>query len=165
MASLGEIAALHKSGRYDLARLRCLEFIKASPDDAEAHYLLALIEYRLGAPVAAAEAARRASALAPQQATYWNALGAALAGAGRAREAIGAFERANALEPRVVSTMANLGNALLDAGRFDDALAVFDRAIELARSDYRLSISRGMALHAKSDFQAALAELDRKSVV
>ncbi len=78
----------------------------------------------------AAEAARRAVALAPRFGDAHNNLGVALNRLGRNREALEASQAAVRLEPDCANLL-NHANVLRDLGRAHDALAVTERACAL----------------------------------
>ena len=72
-----------------------------------------------------------ATKLEPNNSTYHNNLGTALAGAGRLQEAIGSYQTAARRDPRNPSPYFNLGAVLLTARQYDDAIYAFERANEL----------------------------------
>jgi tetratricopeptide (TPR) repeat protein len=78
----------------------------------------------------AADAYRRAIALAPQFAEAHANLGAVLARAGRYEEAVAAYARALEINPKLTAARLNLGLAHYRAGMLSAAAAVFKRVFE-----------------------------------
>jgi protein O-GlcNAc transferase len=78
---------------------------------------------------------RKATALRPDRADYWNHLGTSCRSTGDSKEAVEAQRRATALAPDRANYRLNLGAALYDQGALKEAMAAFRGAIELDRSN------------------------------
>jgi tetratricopeptide (TPR) repeat protein len=92
---------------------------------------LAEIELDESAFAPAAEAARRATTLAPGEANAWVLLGLAQRGLGQLPDAVSSLERAAELAPSRADIAHNLGTAYLAQRRLPEAEAAFRRAVEL----------------------------------
>lgn len=110
------------------------------PADAGDWLAHAVVAHAAGRFAQAAEAARRALALAPD-AAGWNHLGRALHNLGRPVEALDAFRRAVALSPDFAPAWQSLGVAERAAGRLDAAGEAFATAWRLRPA------ARGAALN------------------
>lgn len=86
--------------------------------------------------------------------------GIALLDAGRAADAIAAFERAIALKPSEPKAHNSLGNALLDLNRPAEALPHFVQAIALAPRYARAWSNAGTALFRTGDLTGAMARFE-----
>jgi tetratricopeptide (TPR) repeat protein len=80
----------------------------------------------------------------PADSAAWFLLGRELASAGRAREAIAAFESALAAKPDYTAAYRQLGNALEADGRYDDAAATYRRGIEVAEKTHDIQTAKEM---------------------
>ena len=100
--------------------------VKERPSEAEGYRLLGLAEDASQNPIAALQALRRASELAPERADIWRMLGqAAFAAAGGKMEgeAVMAFTRVLALEPGDPAARFYLAQGKAEAGQTSAALA------------------------------------------
>lgn len=97
-------------------------------DEAGSQRQLADHLHMEGRRAEAAEAYRRAVALAPEDAEAWWGLGCVLESLGNHAGAMSSFQRLVALDPNHGYAFHNLGRALFKLGRVDEALATFEQA-------------------------------------
>ena len=87
--------------------------------------------------------------------------GMALRAAGRAEEAVQAFDRALAIHPNMAEGLYNRGVALGDLKRFELAVESYDRALTLQPEMAAAQVNRAVALAAMRRFDDAIAGYDR----
>lgn len=132
----------------------------AQPPDIVSALQTAFAAVRRGQP---AEAARQAQALLrrfPESPDVWEFLGLALKTAGRADEAVAAFERAVAYAPDRPTIRNNYGNALRAAGRAADAVPEYRAALALKPDYLDAQANLGIVLAEQEDDAAALQALN-----
>lgn len=132
-------------GQLAEARLLCDQVCQTARTDAEAWTLLSVIERRLGNPIAAEQASRRATTLRPHFAPAHQVLGTALHCQGRLAEAITSYRKANELTPNDADALYLLANALRETGALLEADACYAQAIRL-RPDFLPALSNRGAL-------------------
>jgi spermidine synthase len=120
---------LLRSGRHAEAAAALAVAAAASPDSANAQWLLGEAYRGSGLMAPAAVAYDRAVALEPGLATAWNGLGLARLAAGRPDQARAAFEGALRAAPGSAMSRNNLGTALLKMDDLEGAAAAFEAAI------------------------------------
>jgi tetratricopeptide (TPR) repeat protein len=123
---------LHQAGRFAESRAICYELLNRDPVLGDALHLLAASAMQAQSPMLAVECLTKAVAAHPNSDRYWNDLGIAWLAAGRADEALSAFERASQLQPSRADVLANLAEALALVGRGGEAEAAIERACALA---------------------------------
>src|ERR1700683_5017753 len=89
----------HQAGRLREADTIYRKILEADPNNPHALHLTGLLASQVGQTDAAVEYIGRAIALNPAAAHYYSNLGAAHATAGRAQQALEAFDRAILLQP------------------------------------------------------------------
>jgi len=119
-----------RSGPIDDARQACEQWLRSSPDDAEAACLLAWCLRRLGRATEAAQLYREVLALHPNALVHVN-LGAVLADLGHTDDAAHHFRQAIALAPRTAEAHANLALMLHRRGATADAIDHLRMAVAL----------------------------------
>jgi tetratricopeptide (TPR) repeat protein len=103
----------------------------------------------------------QATAVEPDSAEDWHALGIAAYRSGNISEAITRIKRAITIEPNVAPYHANLGELHRLAGRVDEAIVSSRRALEI-KPDFPAALSNlGIALFDQGKFDEALAQYDR----
>lgn len=125
---------------FDAARRAALEGLDAAPDDVE----LLVIAGRAGVELADDDAVgylRRATVLAPEDATAWHHLGEALATEGLTSEADAAFRRTVELDPEDQLALTHLGHTSLAQGRGEDAVGYLAQAAQRATGASSAAIS------------------------
>ncbi len=132
----------------------------AQPVSAGDWLALAVAAHAAGRFPQAADAARRALALAPD-AAGWNHLGRALHNLGRPVEALDAFRRAVAIAPDFAPGWQSLGVAERAAGRLSPACEAFARAWRLRPSARGAALNLGKTQLAAERPAEALATFER----
>lgn len=122
--------------------------VRAHPDSAEIQAVYAEERRVAGKPDAAAQAAARASALAPDNLGYALLAGETALDARDTAGAVAAFERAHELAPGALPVTRGLGRAYWRAGRTADASRVVRAGLAVAPNDPTLlalldSVERG----------------------
>lgn len=148
--------AHHQAGRRDAARALYLKVLARQPSHAAANHLLGLLFLQQGEADEAVKHLQRA-VRGHRSAEYLGNLGTALNAAGRAAEAVDAFDAALALQPKSPGILNNRGMALKALGRHDDAIESYRRAIALAPGDAMLQRNLGNALAAVGYLNEAIA--------
>ena len=116
------------------------------PDDAGAHFNLAMALAELHRPTEAIARFDQALALKPDHAPSWFSRGDALQGETRYAEAIESYQRALALQPGMAGALANMGMALLASGRTTDAIGIFADALAKGADRCTALVNTGRAL-------------------
>ena len=133
-------ALLKNAGRASEAIFAGKKAIEITPEDSEAHILLANILHELGRLDEAEARFSQAIALKPDSAQAHNDLGNTLRGLGRLDEANKSYTQAIALKPDYVMAYNNRGVTLHELGRLNEAEANYTQSIAL-KSDYALAHS------------------------
>jgi eukaryotic-like serine/threonine-protein kinase len=114
------------------ARAAAEKALELSPESAETHVSLALVEHYFGWDLAREEAeTRRAIELAPKAAAAYSWLGLMLAFSHRTAEALEMARRATEIEPFSANAQANVAWAYHGARQFEDAIREFRRALHI----------------------------------
>ncbi len=132
-----------------------------SPEDAEAHYNLAVVLGTLERYEDAIVRYRRAVALKPDHAKAYSNLGSALRLCGRLDEAEAACRRALEIDPTSASAHLNLGTVFTSRELLDQAVQSFRRATELNPTLAEGFLNLGLALHNQGRFEEALTQYRR----
>ncbi len=160
-------AAALRAGDAATAEGHCRAVLETTPDRAEAHSLLGVVEMERDRHAAAEQRFRRALASDPDEPRYWVNLGSALGRQGRLPEARDALERALDLDPAHPSALFNIGNVLRDLGLEAEAEAAYRRCIDGAPPPVRrdalnslgvLHQAAGRPDQSVACFEAVLAE-------
>ncbi|MBK4718811.1 tetratricopeptide repeat protein [Azospirillum sp. YIM DDC1] len=138
-------AALYRDGRVEEAARLFRGLLAARPAEALALWNLSLCRLD-GRDAAAERLARRARALAPQEAEAHAKLGLALAAQGRRAAAMTAARAALACDPAHAPSLSNLGALTIQIGEDAQALRLADRALRLAPDLGEAQVVRGDAL-------------------
>lgn len=121
--------ALLNAGEFARSLEVARDGLSVKPDDVE----LLVIAGRAGVETDSSDAVdylRRATELAPREASAWHHLGEALAADGLTGDADAAFRRAVELDPDNQIALTHLGHTSLAGGRDDEAVAYLARAAE-----------------------------------
>lgn len=113
------------------AEERCRHALAQSPGDWQLLHLQASLQEALGETNGAADSWRKISQQLPHEPDVWEALGNALAQAGRSTDSRSAFEQALRLDPRAVSARTGLGQVYLAQADYHDAAEQFQRALNI----------------------------------
>lgn len=152
-------AALQLQGKDALPALQ--KATELAPDNAEAHYNLAVALKMRGLLHEAVAAYRRAIRLKADYAEAHSNLGNALRELGQLEDALGSYRRALQLQPKYVDSHFNMGNALKDLGRLDEAVASYRRALELKPAFAAAHNNLGATLKDLGRFDEAVASYRR----
>jgi Flp pilus assembly protein TadD len=135
--------------------------MKVRPNAAEFHRRRAEDLRGLQKHEEAAVSSRRAIALAEDDPTIHNSLGAALAEMRRYDLAIEQFRRAIEISKDFADAYSNLGAALIATGALDDAIAVLQTALQLNPNSRGAHNNLGNALFNKGRFSDAISAFDK----
>ena len=105
---------------------------------------------------AAADIAKRATELWPNEATTWNYLGVVNSARGHANDALAAYRKALVIAPNDHNIKFNLGNTLGSIGQAEEALDHYRSALKV--SPKNIQVLRNLAEHTR--FQGGEPELD-----
>jgi Flp pilus assembly protein TadD len=139
--------------------------LRSAPDDVE----LLILAGRAGVEVEAPDAVehlRRATELAPDDASAWHHLGEALAAEGQMAQSDAAFRRAVELDPDDQVALTHLGHTAVAAGRREEGVGYLAQAADIAHTASTAAISlvdmyRSFGQHEEALKQARqLAEAD-----
>ncbi|HEV2957814.1 MAG TPA: tetratricopeptide repeat protein, partial [Xanthobacteraceae bacterium] len=132
-----------------------------APEDAEAHYNLAVVLGTLERYDEAIVHYERAIARNPNHAKAHSNLGSALRLRGRLDEAEAACRRALEIDPNNASSHINLGTVFASREQLDQAVQSFRRATELKPTLSEGFLNLGLALHSQGRFEEALTQYRR----
>jgi tetratricopeptide (TPR) repeat protein len=149
--------ALGENEKATASFQRALDF---QPDNAEAHYYLAMSLKAVGDLTAARTYLRRATLLDPNLASVWYELGNVALLAERFDEALRAFEKAAKLLPDAAEVHNNLGLAQQSSANVAAAEASFLRALELAPAYAEAMANLGLLLLANGRDAEGKAKID-----
>ena len=133
------------------------------PDDAKAHYELAVQYIELGLVEKSIESFERSLGLEPNQPKAHCDLGVALERAGCLQEAADHYARALGLDPENAQAVVNLGSAFARLGKTREAAKLFDRALKLNPDDPVVLNNIGSKLFLQGHFKEA-AEWYRRAI-
>ena len=108
--ALQHAIARHRAGELDAAEKIYVELLRQDPRRADALNFMGMLQYQRGEHERALQLLKRASQVAPRQATVWNNLGNVLAGLNRPADAEKAFRRSLALveSPEALTNIARM---------------------------------------------------------
>jgi len=124
---------MYDGAEYEQSLQAALEGLSSYPDDVE----LLVLAGRAGIELDdddAVEHLRRATELAPDDASAWHHYGEALAAEGRTPEADTAFRRAVELDPEDQLALTHLGHTALAAGHNEEGVGYLARAADIAHA-------------------------------
>ena len=155
-----DAAGDHKQAADLFARMAEL-----APQDAEAHYNLAVVLGSLERTDDAIAQYRRAIALKGDHAKAHSNLGSALTARGQVAQAEAACRRAVALAPGLATAHVNLGCVLAREDRLEEAAQCFRRAAELRPDLAAAPLNLGLALHDQGRLDQALVAYRRATEI
>lgn len=137
--------------------------LKAAPQNPRAHYVMGLVQRRLGDGDAAARHLQKALALAPQNPRFAAEYATSLCARGDYGEALAYFARVNAdpLNEAPAATLARAGGCRLRAGDVDGAERDFRRALGYASPPPAVLINLADIQFQRRNFFQARAFLER----
>lgn len=109
----------HQSGRFDDAEAGYRRVLDAEPRNADALYLLGVLNLQLGNTDLTLDLTARAIDISPAQVDYHNIRGEAYRLRRDYQAAIECYEEAIPLRPGIAGAYLNLGNALKEIGRLE----------------------------------------------
>src|SRR5215467_15808201 len=127
-ALLGSLAQLIEKGRFREAEPLARRAVRASPQSAEAHNLLAIVCDRLGKAEEAEAQYRATLAIAPEFVSAQNNLGNLLLRLGRVPEAQQEFEGVLRVNPKHAQAHFNLGTLFVATAQYSEAATQFAEA-------------------------------------
>jgi Tfp pilus assembly protein PilF len=155
---------LSQSNRIPEAIAAMRQALDRNPDDAMAHYNLALLLTGSGQTALALDQYRKASALSPDDTTFLENLGVALMVDGDLNEATIPLQKAARLEPGSANFQFNLGYALEANGNFAEAIAPLDKAVSLSGGNNARFLSELAKACDKSGHSAEAVQSARKAL-
>lgn len=117
------------AGEFDQSLAAALAGLSEAPDDVELLVLAGRAGFELDSEDAV-EHLRRATELAPDNASAWHHLGEALAAEGLTAEAAVAFRRTVELDPEDQVALSHLGHTALAAGHDEEGVDLLARAAD-----------------------------------
>ncbi|HEY7851227.1 MAG TPA: tetratricopeptide repeat protein, partial [Ktedonobacterales bacterium] len=154
-ALIGAGQAWRAVGRLSEAQLDLARARQLAPDDAEASYLLGLVNLDLGHLAQAEGDLRDTLRLEPESARALIALGRMESERGRLDESVELLRRATAADPASGEAHWRLGRALLAQRHFTDAIRELEHAARLDPQSADAFTILGMAYHATGRRQRA----------
>ena len=148
------------AGRFDEARTDLLRVQGAAGPHAAVLHLLAMVEAKRGAAVAARDAFIAALRLAPRDPQLCNNFANFLADLGEADAALAQYGRALAAAPSFHDARYNRALLLQKLGRLDEALVELDRVAAARPGEARLQSARGSVLLALGRLREAADAYD-----
>jgi protein O-GlcNAc transferase len=130
-SQLEQAAEMRRQSNTEGARSKCLEVLRAAPNDPRALALMAAICADQNQIEAGMRWARQAIERDPQFAPAYYALGRLGEAAEQYAQAETCYRRVTELDPHHARAHNNVGCMLHVQGRFDEALASYSRALEL----------------------------------
>jgi tetratricopeptide (TPR) repeat protein len=150
----------HQAGKFDAACDLLNQAILVNPTAADYHVNLGVVLTAQGRLAEAVATFKKALALRPKHAGYFN-LGIALLQMGQPDSAANAFREALALEPNQFLTHMMLGNALREMGRAEEAVASYRQALALNPGYADVHNNLGGALAQLHQLQEAVASFQQ----
>lgn len=150
----------HQAGRIDRAEALYLQALEAQPDNADALFLLSVLQHKRGNALEAVNLLTKALAIASNHPEACYNLGVALRDLGRPAEAEASYREALRLRPDCPETHNNLGVALSDLGRPAEALACYDRVLAIRPDDVSAHFGRSRPLLLRGEYAEGWREFE-----
>jgi len=139
----------------------CRAVLATQPDNADASYLLGVVQLQQGQLSKAKDSLGAVLRLQPTNVGAQLNYGNVLAQLNRADEALICFEKAISLKPDLFEAHLNHGSALLDLHRYEEALGSFAKALALNPNSVEALYNRGNALNGLQRTDEALASYNQ----
>jgi tetratricopeptide (TPR) repeat protein len=152
---------LHRAGSVAEAAQLYAQAIAREPENADAHYYLAMIFCQQGRLSEAIPLLRKVIDTNPENGRAHNLLGRAQHLSGELEAALASFDAAALHQPEFADAHGNRGSVLSDLGRQAEAVESYDRALKLNPASFEDWCNRGAALHALNHDEDALASFDQ----
>lgn len=146
------------SGMYKESIEAFKEAIRINPNDATAHYNLAVSYSKLGMHKEAIDACERAIGIKPDFAEAHYNLGIAYDNLGMYREAIDAYKQSIRIEPDYGNAHINIGSAYGELGMYRESIEAFKQAIRIKPDDANAHYNLGVSYFMVNDRGSALEE-------
>jgi tetratricopeptide (TPR) repeat protein len=148
-------------GQYDEAAVAYEKAVEINPDDASAHFNLAITYDNLARYAEAVEAYKKAVTLAPDNANAFCGMGYAHLNLGQYDHAVAACENAVSIKPDYALAYYDMGKALAAMERHADAVIAYEKAIDV-KFDYALAYYElGLALNELQRYTEAIIAFKR----
>lgn len=154
-ALLAAAHAWRAVGRLTEAQIDLSKARQLAPNDAEASYLLGVVNLDLGHLAQAEGDVRDTLRLEPESARALIALGRLEEAQGHLDEASDALRRAAAMDPTSSEARWRLGRTLLSQRRFSEAIRELEQSVRLDATSADAYATLGMAYHATGRRQQA----------
>lgn len=153
--------SMYDAAEYERSLEAARDGLADEPDDVALLVLAGRAGIELDADDAV-EHLRRATELAPSDASAWHYYGEALATEGRTQEADGAFRRAVELDPGDQVALTHLGHTALASGRSEEAVGYLAQAADIAHAaTSTAAISLVEMYRSFGQYEQALAQAQR----
>jgi protein O-GlcNAc transferase len=150
-----------RAGRSSEAIRTCRRLLRASPDNFDCVYLLAMLHAEQRDLKSAIEMFRRAAKLRPDFPDAQYNLAVALGMAEKHEEAAQWYEKILKANPQHLDARNNYAASLLASGRSKEALQQYDELIALSPDSADAYANRGMALQHLRRLDEALSDYDK----
>ena len=152
-----------RMGHVGYAQAELTAIATSGPEQPEILRLQAVVHDMRGMREEAIATMRRALALRPDDAAYYNTLGGILSNAGELDTAIVALQQACRLQPSLAVAWYNLGVMLVQSVHHEDAVAAFSRVLKLEPGNVAARVrladvlrNRGQVEDAANEYRSVL---------
>ena len=152
---------LTKKNQTEAALAEWKKAVELNPEEAKAHFNLALALDNQGLLDEAIIHYQKATDLEPDNTAAFTNLAVALARTGKLDEAVESFAKCAAIEPGSARTQGNLGIALIDQGRIDEGMEHCLKALEIDPEYADAYNSLAIALARTEKLDEAIAHLEK----
>lgn len=129
--SIDAAAAHYRAGRLQESEARCRQMLEREPGNAEALYLLGMVELQRARPQQAVDYIQQAVRTNPLAAAMHSDLGSAAKAAGNLQLALASYQRAIQLDPEFSEAHNNLGVVARQSGDLNAAESCYRRALQI----------------------------------
>ena len=155
--ALNTAVAHHQAGRLDEAVQIYQQILATTPNCADAHHLLGLVDAARGNRDLAVERVSHAIRLAPATAVYHGNLAKLFKEVGKLKEAEASYREAARLDPETAETHLGLGLLLKKQGHLEEAAKWFRRAVECDPNLLLAQMQLGSSMRAFGKIEEAAA--------
>lgn len=154
----------HAGQQSEQAALHFREAATLQPENAEAHFNLAVALQKLGRAGEAITSYREAIARQPTYHPPYNNLGALYQALGEYDLAIATLQNAIKLKPDWADAYINLGNSFHELGQHDKAISYYNQALTFQPNHTRAHFNMGLTLSVQGKKPEAIMSLERAIV-